>query len=337
MPNDDGAGYFRFSMGPDDWANLRARGLSKLSERGKMAVADSVFAELDRGAMDPEALLPWLPRFVASPIRQLASAPMGPLRFMMYHAAPPELRDEVRRYASDLYRQRYARLGWRASKNESSDTTLLRDAVVRFMVMDVRDSAARTRAARLGRTYIGYRTEAKPAAVDPQLAGLVLAAAVQEGDARFFDYLLRRLDGDTDALSRNRILSALAQAESPALSTRALDLIVDPRVRVNEMGRLLRAQLRNPRTRERAWAWFTEHFDEVIARLGSGRGGGTPWHATGFCTEEDAERVRRFFEPRVAALAGGPRNLAGAVEAISLCAKRAAAHRPGVERAFHAR
>lgn len=337
MPNDDGAGYFRFSMSPDDWSSLRTRGFSKLSDRGKMAVADSVIAELDRGAMDAEALLPWLPRFVASPIRQVASAPMGPLRFMMYHAAPPERRDEVRRYASRLYRRRYERLGWRAAKKESSDTKLLRDAVVRFMVMDVRDSAARAKAARLGRAYIGYRTKARPAVVDPQLAGLALATAVQEGDARFFDYLLSLLDEDTDALARNRILSALAHAERPALSTRALELSLDPRVRINEIGRMLRVQLRNPQTRERAWEWFTEHFDEVTARLGSGRGGGTPWHATGFCTEDAAERVRRFFEPRVAALAGGPRNLAGAVEAISLCAKRAAAQRPGVERAFGAR
>jgi alanyl aminopeptidase len=44
--------------------------------------------------------------------------------------------------------------------------------------------------------------------------------------------------------------------------------------------------------------------------------------------------VQEFFEPRVAELTGGPRNLAGAVEAISLCAARAEAQRASVERAF---
>ena len=50
-----------------------------------------------------------------------------------------------------------------------------------------------------------------------------------------------------------------------------------------------------------------------------------------------AVEVEHFFEPRVAELTGGPRNLAGAVEAISLCAKKAVAHRPGVEQAFGSR
>ena len=47
--------------------------------------------------------------------------------------------------------------------------------------------------------------------------------------------------------------------------------------------------------------------------------------------------MQRFFEPRVAELTGGPRNLAAVVEAISLCAKKATVYRPGVERAFSAR
>ena len=45
-------------------------------------------------------------------------------------------------------------------------------------------------------------------------------------------------------------------------------------------------------------------------------------------------RSKRFFDPRVAELSGGPRNLAGAVEAILLCAEKASVHAPGVERAF---
>jgi hypothetical protein len=62
-----------------------------------------------------------------------------------------------------------------------------------------------------------------------------------------------------------------------------------------------------------------------------------PWYAAGFCTEEAAAKVQRFFEPKMAKLTGGPRNLAASVEAISLCAKKAAVHRPGVDRAFGSR
>jgi len=337
MPNEDGAGYFRFSMSADDWSNLRAKGFAKLSERGRMAVADSVEAAFDRGAVDVKGLLPWFPKFVASPLRQVAGAPMGPLRFMMRNAAPPELQGAVATYASRLYRKRYKQLGWQARRRDSSDTKLFREAVIRFMVMDVRDREARTRAARLGRAYVGYRTKANQALVDPQLADLVLATAVQESGEGLFDHLLVRLDSSTDATARNRVLSALGHAEDPTLSARALDLSLDPRLRVNEIGQLLRAQFDNPRTRDRAWTWLTEHFDELTARLGTARGGAMPWYAASFCSEEAAAEVQGFFEPRVAELAGGPRNLAGAVEAIALCAEKARIYEPGVEEEFSPR
>jgi alanyl aminopeptidase len=205
------------------------------------------------------------------------------------------------------------------------------------MLMDVRDEEARGRAARLGRAYAGYRTKENRAIVDPQLAGLVLATAVQESGNGFFEHLLDLLDSSNDATTRNRILSALGHAESQALAARALDLSLDPRLRVNEIGHLMRTQFHNPRTRDRAWTWLTEHFDELTARFGASRGGGMPWYTASFCSEEAAAEVQRFFEPRVAELTGGPRNLAGAVEAISSCAERARTHRPSVERAFSSR
>ena len=241
-----------------------------------MAVADSVQAAFGRGAMNLEGLLPWFPKFVASPLRQLAVAPMTPLRFMIRDAAPPQLRGRVTAYAGRLYRKRYKQLGWRARPGDSSDTKLLREAVIHFMVMDVRDREARARAARLGKVYAGYRTQAKQAVVDPQLVGLVLSTAVREGDEGFFEHLLGLLDSSVDATARGRILSALGHAEDPILSARALDLTLDPRLRINEIGRLLGPQFHNPRTRDLAWAWFTEHFDELTARNGAARAEGCP-------------------------------------------------------------
>ena len=337
MPNAEGAGYFRFSMSGDDWTQLRTQGFSELSDRGRMAVADSVQASFDRGTMDVEALLPWFSTLVSSPLRPLVVAPMRPLRFMIDDAAPPELRRKVTEYAGRLYRKRYRQLGWRSRSGDSSDTKLLREAVIRFMVMDVRDRDARRRAAWLGRSYVGYRTKENPGIVDPQIAGLALDTAVQIGGEGLFDHLLGLLETSRDSTSRTRILSALGHAEAPELSKRALDLALDPRLRVNEIRHVLRTQFDNPRTRERAWQWLTSNFDALAARFGRQQLGGSPWHAASFCTGEAAAEVEAFFGPKVAERSGGPRNLAGTVEAISLCAKKVSLHRPGVERAFRAR
>jgi alanyl aminopeptidase len=334
MPNADGAGYFRFAMSPNEWTHLRTKGFAELSDGGRLAVADSLGAEFDRGALDAEDLLPWFSTFVGSPLRQIATAPMESLRFMIAEGAPSDLRGEVTAYAGRLYRPRYEQLGWWTRSGDSSDTKLLREAVIRFMVMEVRDPRARARAARLGRAYVGYQTRANPGVVDAQLADLVLAAAVQEGGEALFDHLLHLLASTTDATTRNRIILALGHAEAPSLSARALDLALDPGLRVSEIPRLLGTQFANPRNRERAWEWLTEHFDALASRFGSTQAGGTPWYASSFCSEAAADQVARFFEPRVSELDGGPRNLASAVEAISLCAEKVRVQRPGVERAF---
>lgn len=334
MPNEEGAGYFRFTMPPSDWSSLRRRGFTKLSDRGKIAVGDSLYAGFDRGALEADALLPWFSRFAASPLRQVAVGPMSVLEFMMEDGASPASRPRVRAYAARLYRNRYEQLGWRALPRDSSDTKLLREAVVRFMVMDIRDPRARARAARLGKTYMGLRATPRPQTLDPQLVGLALATAVQEGNETVFDHLVTQLDASADATARARILIALGHAEDPALGARALRLALDPRVRVNEISALIGTQFRNPRTRDRAWQWLTEHFDALVARMGASQAGSLPWYAAGMCSEEAANEVRAFFEPRVSELAGGPRNLAASVEAISLCAAKVEAQRAGIDRAF---
>ena len=334
MPNDEGSGYFRFALADADWTALRNKGFSRLSGRGRMTVIDSLFATFDQGSADAETLLPWLPRLAASPIREIATAPMRHLRFIMENVAPPGVREDAQKYAARLYRKRYGTLGWRPRKGDSSNTKLLREAVIRFMVMDVRDPAARARAARLGRAQVGYQAKTNPDAVEPQLAGLVLAAAVQESGAGLFDHLLQLLESSEDATERARILAALGHAEDPDLAKRALELTLNPTTRVNEIGQILRPQLRDPRTRDEAWDWFTSNFDELAARFGDHQVGGIPWYMASFCTEAAASEVQKFFEPRVTELTGGPRNLAGVVEAISLCAARADAQRASVERAF---
>ena len=334
MPNDDAAGYFRFALSSDDWSSLRRRGFDELSARGQMAASDSLFAEFRRGTLDARDVLPWLPALSASPVRTIATSPMRWLRFLIEDVAPPEARHRIRGRAADLYRKRYRALGWRARKGESSDRSLLREAVIRFMVMDVRDPEARRRAAALGSAIVGYRTALRPRAVEPQLAAVVLAAAVQERGVGLFDQLVGSLRSSSNATERNRVLAALGHAEEPELATRARDLALSDLTRVNEMGQLLRPQFANPETRDDAWVWFQANFDAVRARIGTQHLARTIWYAASFCTEGAAAEVEGFFEPKVADMVGGQRMLAGALEQITLCAVLARAQQAATAEAF---
>jgi len=165
-----------------------------------------------------------------------------------------------------------------------------------------------------------------PEALDANLVGVSLAVAVQDGDATFFDHVLRLFENADDALLRSRLLSALAHTKDPDLSARVRALALDERLRLNEVTTPLRVQMGMNETREPTWNWVKEHFEELRGRLEDGAGR-LPRVGGAFCSEEKAEEVEAFFRQRAEALPGGPRTLANTLEQIRLCAARVETHR----------
>jgi alanyl aminopeptidase len=55
-----------------------------------------------------------------------------------------------------------------------------------------------------------------------------------------------------------------------------------------------------------------------------------PLVASGFCDAEHRDQVASFFQPRMASLPGGARNLANTIEQIRQCTARAEVTRPAV-------
>jgi alanyl aminopeptidase len=98
---------------------------------------------------------------------------------------------------------------------------------------------------------------------------------------------------------------------------------------------ILGTQLGDPRTRDAAWQWVRENLGPLFERIGSSSGAYLAWYVAGGCTAEWAAEVGATLQPRVNDLPGGPRNLAGAVEAVRLCAARAS-HQRASARAFFA-
>jgi alanyl aminopeptidase len=105
-------------------------------------------------------------------------------------------------------------------------------------------------------------------------------------------------------------------------------------VRTNEIRAPLSVQVSKPETREAAWAWIEQSFVPLTARLPDDGAGSMPWYASTFCSEEKAAEVEAFFAPRIDSLPGGPRNLAGALEAIRLCASLRTAQAASAEAFF---
>lgn len=336
-PNADGAGYFRFGLEADQLARLRDEGWSQLTDREKLALTDSLHAAFDNATLTAADLYGSLEPLARSPIRPIATAPMGSLRFAHDHLVEEPQRPAVRRFAQRLYAPVQRRLGWEPRADEDGEVALLRASVIDFMATFVEDRRTRREAVRRAHRFLGYGRRGDGQlhrdAVDPNLVDTVLRVAVQDGDAAFFDRVLELFVASDDSLLRGQLLGALGSARAPELAERALALTLDERVRVNEMWTPLRAQLRLPERRDATWAWITQNFDALAARLEAGAGR-LPAAAGVFCSEERAAEVEAFFADRIAELPGGPRNLANVLEEIRLCAAKVEAQRQSAQDFF---
>lgn len=317
MPNAEASGYYRWVLAADDQQRL-LDAWSQLSERERLSVAMNLEAAFRAGGISITEALGALPPIASDDSRLVAEAPMRLLRLAHQHLVPPEERDRVEQFSGALYRPRLRALGWDPRASESGEAKLLRSAVIQFLAFTARDEELRAEALRRGLDYLAQG--ANDDALDPELIDTVLAVAVQDGGPAVFDALLVRLETEQNAIERARILRALGSTSDPDLVQRARALSLDPRLRNDEVFSTLYAQADQPETRHGSWEWITENFDELVERLGSERAGTLPWLSAGFCTDSDANSVETFLDNRVAALEGGPRNLAAALEAIRLCA-----------------
>jgi len=228
----------------------------------------------------------------------------------------------------------HRKLGWSAKKGEDPGRALLRQEVIEFLALTARDPEVRREAAARGRAWVAGKRDA----VGLDLAGAALVVAAQEGDDALFDALAGRLATEQGQRERRLIVRALGSATRPELAARARALILDPTSHFTQRELLgpLRAQMASPDTREAAWDWMQKNIDPLIARLPESWGGSAAWLPVPFCDARRADETSRLFEPRVARLAGGPRDLAAALEEMRLCAARRAAQAPGA-RAFFAK
>lgn len=339
MPNADGAGYYRWFLPSDALSALMEKGYASLSARERLATADALHAALDSAALKASEVFPYLDRLATDTRRRVAVAPMDVLEFARDYLATEAWRDQVEAYARALYTPVLQRLGWEAQAEDDGETKLLRASVIGFLADVGRDASVRERAAKLGRELLGIGAEGelKRDAVPPDLLGTVLAMAVQEGGEPVFDAVLEHFEQAEDADLRYRLLAALSSVRDPELSDRALQLVLSPKLRRNEVLVPLVRQMRDARTRARAWRWLKAHFDALSERVPRTRAGRLASLPSVFCSKERARDAQAFFEPKAQKLLGGPRNLAAALEEIHLCAARVDAQRESTRAFLQAR
>ena len=335
MPNAGGTSYYRWSMPAQDLDKLLAA-KQALSPRERYSVADALAASFDAAVLDAGEVMARLPQVAGDGHRAVNGVPMRILGFARDHLVDDKSRERLMAFGRKLYAPWVKKLGMTAKPDDDADTRRMRARVISFMAISMEDPKVLAEAAKLGRAAVGFGGDGKfhAEAVDPDLVGVALAAAVQSGDAAFIAHLEELLAGSQDALLRGRILGAFASTRNPALAERARTLTLSAGVRGNEAFGPILGLMSTEKTRASTWKWFKSNYESVLKKLPSTRTGRLPGMAGYFCDDAGIAEAEGFFKERADKLAGGPRNLKLGLERATLCAARRSAQQESAMRFF---
>jgi alanyl aminopeptidase len=326
VPNADSAGYYRFSMGQDDWTTLLANS-DRQNTNEMMAMLGSLTGAFNSGDLDVATLMSIAPQLIASPDWQVATAPIEHMNFMYEQMASEGQKQALQLRFTDYYSGKLSDTGLESSNDR--DRARLQTALVDFLAKTAKQPELRAELVGMARAYSGYETDNKihPDAANPIIVGTALVVAVDELGNDFVDHLYQLAIGSTDAVVRGRALEAIGSTKNPVKAAEIRELVLSPELRDNEIFSILFPQVLMPETRDATWLWFQQNIDRILPRIPEDSWGRMTFVGSAFCNTEKRAEVQAFFAERINNLTGGPRSLAQTLEGIDLCAAKVQQHK----------
>lgn len=291
LPDASGTGYFRWVLDARDEANLRTRGLSRLSPEERLSVARNARAAQRAGAIAYGDAMDVVAALAGDATAAVAAVGMEAIRDARDHLLDPADRPLAAAVAERLYRPLLRGTGFGAPVGEEDLARHRRVELVRFLSSVARAPDVRREAHRRGLAYAGV-TDGRfhPDAVPAELAATAMRVALEEEGAALYDALLPRLEVVRGA-DREHLLEALALADAPALGTRPAALWRDARLAPVE--RMYPALLDyDPGVLRRTYAQLRTDLDAMASAVPAGFEGQLPVAARELCSAAEIAEAR---------------------------------------------
>ena len=315
--NDDGAGYYRFSLDDQAWQEL-LNNLDKLNAREVLAAQDSLDAAFNAGEVDPGVYLKGLEEFAAHPEYDVASS-SGDLLTWMYDELPEESRPDLARFIRDIYRPRFDRI----RGTDTVEGNLLAPTLATHLVFRGDDQALISELAAQGAAYLGLDGAPDKSATAPNMLSLALDMAMIRRGEETAEPLLELVKSGS-ALEKSAALGALRETLDPDLAMRFREIALSDTETMTgrQASSLIYGLIKSEHHQTESWAWFQDNFQEFVTqRVPDVRRPGLASYAPG-CSAEERNQVESFFESQADLIPGYELKLAQSLEAIELCAAR---------------
>jgi puromycin-sensitive aminopeptidase len=252
----------RYVLVDDQWA---------LTVANRLSVADYLaFAE--RMAPVEDDLAVW---------RRLAGT-LGTLD----HMVPDEGRGGLQARVRAMVDPAWSQVGWDPATGENDRIGELRGVLVRTLAVGGNDADAIARC----------RALMAAEAVDPALAAAAIAVVAATGDGADYEEIHHRYQNAPTPQLELRYLMALTTFDDPELMDHTLAATLDGTVRSQDAGFVLRGCLENRDLGPQAWAYITDHWDDLNQRLPSAIVPRMLGGITALSTPKQAQSVQTFLE-----------------------------------------
>jgi len=311
LPNPGGVGYYLSRLGARE-----ARGLAA----APLQPVDAVFLLGDQRLLASSAALP-LPRLLAlagplaaDPRPEVAAAAAQAVRDIHPALLDSRQRQALAAWVRKHFGARAAQLGWVPRDGDTDAIRKLRGVVVPLVAQVGADPALRAQARTLALAWLGGDRTRIGASYKS-----LLETAAQNGDAALFDAFIAALGQARDSATRIDIDVALGHLREPALLQRAFELALADGQDQREAREIYDAAGEDPGNASALLRFVVQRHDDIARGMSDDAVARMPrWH-THLCTAPERSALEALYGKRLAGVAGGPRNLAQALEAIDIC------------------
>ena len=313
-PNADGAGYYRFAMDDAGWQSL-IDGAADLPASEALVLADSLDAAFRAGAVSAEQYVAGfaaLVRHDAWDVVDKVTQQLESIGNIIEVENLPRVEAAYRAMLGPVFEELQV---------TDSGSALLRERLLRFMIVIARDQDMRAPLAEQAAARLGLDGEPDPDAAPASELETIFSIGVQDIGESFFDLLLEQTIASEDPQFRNAGTGSLARVEDPELVARLQNALMKDSFKGTEGLGIIMRQMVRAATTELTYAWVLDNYDALVQKIPqSFRSNVVPNFGGAFCSMERADEWQAFVEARADQLPGYERDLAQATESVRLCA-----------------
>jgi alanyl aminopeptidase len=325
-PNAGQAGYYRSTLTLSALTGLARLPIGTLAVRERVGVLLDAWALVESGAISAGDFLALADRFRGDPEQAVWQRIVESLEFLDDEVVSESERPALSAFTKRLLGKEARALGWEPKPKELDGDRLRRRLVLEALGRVGRDAATLGKAKALTERWL-----TEPTTVDGDAASVALPLTAMSGDAALFERFRTRLASARVPSERVLALTALSAFTDPALVRRALELMLEGTVKIQDQLYVFRGVFGRAATRGTAFEVVSEHIDQFVAKIPPFARGRLLPAVAHACSDADADKARGLLGPRLSTLEGADRGLAQALESTHRCAAFRDHHRAGLD------